>query len=589
MSEKWLGRTPTQREQAAVERAMRRAGWSKPGRARVATWTQRLVLMGFAMMVALPLIGIGYHLPGVSGQDGTRGLAPDAGTAFSTGPVFQGVIVADNGQVLAFIGYNTWGGQFVGLTNGSQLYANAVQFYGYDLTDHPVNLSLDIIIGNSVVTKTYISLIPATQESTSIALPSELSWTKLTLIIGGVTQVYSYATPISLLPPSVENVGGLDLLVLVVISEMVIGVASCVVLAKWFMNRALWAPPFSLLVYGHVILISIAALVLTDYQFINQTFAGWSPLVYAVFVIPMLFFFMLSYFNKAPAAIVLRANTPQAGRLSYHIWWIEVADTPQGDQCLIQPTFGGMWARFWGHYVPFSAVEDKVTKPEPFVAELITQQLLSREEILRRVRRPSPAKSNPLDDFVAIPAQLARKPDKKHPLPTKLYWTPTGMPIDVEWPKLSWHRPVDVPAKLSPEGQVLVPAHTQQKLTWPHYSEGKAVLTLASIHFRSVQSVVSGWRGVEDLVKVLGDTSYDLDMMKATFDTQVAQKVRERLLARESAIGRTSEDISTEEAAQEAERTRNQLLDLNELYGSDVVSRPLTPAEEDRRRRRRVQ
>ncbi len=490
-------------------------------------------------------------------------------------PTFIGAIIVDDGQALVFIGYATWGGLFEALSNNSQLYANVLQVYAFDLTQYNVSLKIAMKIDGATST-TRVTLVPGGTEQANIQLPDHQSWTTIIATIGGVEQTYSYATPISLLPPSIENVGGLDLMVLIVISEMVIVAGASIALAKKFMQRALWAPPFSLLIWGHVVLVSIAAAVLIDYQWVDMTFAGWSPLVYAGCVAPMLFLSMLSFFNKAPSALILRANTPLAGRLSYHVWWIDVAQDPKGNECLIQPTTGGMLARYFGHYTPFTANEDIVTKPEPFVADLIQQKLLSRQEILRRVRRPSPAKSNPLDDFVAIPAQLTVKPDKHHNMPSRLYWTPTGMPIDVEWPHLSFHRDVDVPARINEAGTVVVPAHTEHKLAWPHYTEGKAKLTLASIHFRSVQSVVSGWRSIEDLVKVLTDTSFDLDMLKSTFDTVLAAKLRERLLAREAALGRTAEDLTEQEAVLEAERTRGDMPNLEELYGRDVVTRPLT-------------
>lgn len=119
------------------------------------------------------------------------------------------------------------------------------------------------------------------------------------------------------------------------------------------------------------------------------------------------------------------------------------------------------------------------------------------------------------------------------------------------------------------------PAHTEAHWSLPHYNEGSADIVLAPIHYRSAQSVVAGWRTAEDLAEVLSDTALDLEATKSHFETEVARKVRERLVARESLMGRTANDMDEKEAAQEAMRMKENVSSLDALMGRGPVSTPL--------------
>ena len=503
-------------------------------------------------------------------------------------PTFQGSVVADFGQVLVFTGTIGWGGVYTPISDGDHVYSDVITLVIYDLRSTAITMPLVLTeAGESYNSTTTIT--PGNPDVVTISLQQSTSWNAVSLKLVDKTLHYQVATPLSLLPPSIANVGGMDLLVLAVLSEALIAFAACVALAKYMMMRALWAPKFSLLIWGHVVLVGLAGAILVDFQWVDQTFAGWSPLIYVGGVAPMFFASILSYFNEAPTALILRPNAPLSGTLSYHGWHILTAKDPRGRTVIIQPSWGGFWARFWGHHVTLADAEYGVTQPEPFVAVVDNRRVLSKEEILKRMRdsegresrflgslrrrvaRPTPRKQNPLDDFVIHPAWLDGKPRHNRTLPIRLYWTSTGQPVEVEWPRLSFHKVVERPAKLSPEGQVLIEKHTETRLTWPHYTEGRASIVLNSIHYRSAQSVVAGWRQVEDLAKVLSMTSLDLEMLKSAFETGVQEKVREIITARSATIGRTADDMDETEAAQEAERPRDNLRNIDDLFGRGPV------------------
>lgn len=484
---------------------------------------------------------------------------------------------ANDGTVLGFNGYLTWGGIYNPISNGSQVYAGAFVLDLYYLASSGTSTITLTVTENGQSTTQHLALLAQQAVQYTVNLPPDNSWTPLTMVVGGTVLQYTVAVPISFLPNQISQVGGLDLLSLAILSEAMICLALAVSCAYACMRRAKWAPKVSLLIWGHVILFSLVGFILFDFQQVDQTFAGWSPLVYAVFLFPVFWLFSLSFFNRAPRAQILRANAPLAGRLSFNSWSIRITD--DGKE-IIDPSWRGFFARLSGKRVRLVPEESGITMPEPFVADLRNLRVASRRSILRRVSRPSPDKALPTDDFNLIPSSPEGKfAPREKDLPIKLFFTPVGQPVVVNWPRLSMHRDVLVPAEVDKDsGMTLIPEHHERRLTLPHFTDGEAHLQLHSLHFRSAASVVAGWRSAEDLGQVLSDTSLDLESLKADFETQVARKVRQRLLARDALIGRGEDDLDEVEAAQEAERERNTMTAAEMAYGKALVdSRSLSP------------
>jgi hypothetical protein len=221
------------------------------------------------------------------------------------------------------------------------------------------------------------------------------------------------------------------------------------------------------------------------------------------------------------------------------------------------------------------------------MADLINRKVKSSEQILRRVRRPSPDKSHPLDDFDVIPGSLDGRPSRGDDPPLKLLFTPTGFPVEVTWPKLTIHKDRDVPQATTKDGMV-IEAHTEPHLSMPHYLPGRAAITLHTLHFRSAMSVINGWRSVEDLGLLLDTITLDLEALKATFGTQVTKKVRERILSRETLINRGAEDLDSLEAAQEAVREKTQgFMSLDDLFGRSMIPSQVAQRNIEKTRKRK--
>ena len=231
-----------------------------------------------------------------AGLTGTpqAGLTPEAGLTGT--PALPSAYLVDNGAALVFVGSESWTAVWASEGNGSQVYSNALLLIAYDLRSSDFLLKVDAYQGShGWVSNQSVLMASLTETVITVNFVSDANWQSVTLDIGGppsqggAVWQGQIATPFSLLPPSVLNVGGLDILALGIISEGVACFAGMTGLARVLQRRARYAPKFSLLIWGHVVVVGIAATVILDYQWVNMTFAGWSPLAYAFAVSPMMF------------------------------------------------------------------------------------------------------------------------------------------------------------------------------------------------------------------------------------------------------------------------------------------------------------
>jgi hypothetical protein len=499
-----------------------------------------ILLLILLTLISLALVGKGQGAPvHPSGPIGSPNGAPSFDSAF----------IVDGGRALILVGYPSWGNQYTSAASGSQVYAGSLWLIGYDLTEVPLNVSIDLFqAGYGWVNNSYL-FQPREQTDIGVTLAYSVSWTATELRMGGdTTWTGTVAVPISLLPPSVANLGGLDLLVLAVISEMVIVASSAVAVARWMMRRANWAPKFSLLVWGHVVLIGIASAVLLDFQYVDATFAGWSPLVYAFAIWPMLWAFALSYFNhsfKVEGLQPLARTKVRFGRML-----LQMAVLPDGRTELVLETWAGFWHRFWGHHVIVEGNEPNRPDLARFPIDHIPSPTKTRARRRERRRAEGWEVVNPQGDGT-----------------TEIVLLDSSEPPVVRWPKLSVHRIVDVPPKLSPEGAVLVPAHPKRKLALPHYIEGAAEgFRIAPVHDIWPWAVASRWANVSTLARIHGKTETELQALKAQYHADVNAEVESRLVSWYSLMGQPTRELTEEEARQEAERKAS-VRSLSDLLG----------------------
>ena len=570
-----------------LRRSERRTGNSGPrwGHRKTSLAPQGIALLVFLLVMA-PLASLG-----IGSARAASGPSSNLTPATSGLPVQFGGFLTNDRHYLIFAGVTTWGGGFESITNNTQVYASSIELVIYSLLPTPSTL-LIVSTENGVSTSQSVAVTDVSSPTVvSVNLLPIHSWTSVTMSVDETPQSYSVSVPISFLPSNIANVGGLDLIALAIISECLVALALAVSLAYGTMRKALWAPHFSLLVWGHVILISIAASVILDFQQVDELFAGWSPLFYAVFLFPIFFIFSLSFFNKARKVEMLQARAPLSGRLSFHRWEFYLGRDQKGRWVVIGPRWGDWLARAFGHHVPITTTETSVDTPEPFMADIVNHRLLSREQIERRVRNPSPAKSSAFEDFDIIPVTLegrAASGSGRSEPPSLLLFTPVGRPVNVTFPHLSVHKDKLIPARLDRKsGEVIIPEHHANRLCLPYYTEGKADITLHLIHFRSSISVTNGWRNADSLALLLADTQLDLESLKSHITETVTRLVKEQTLARESLLHRGETDLPAEEAVLEAERDKTSSIPtLEELFGrGTVLPRGLTPKEPEEKKK----
>lgn len=481
--------------------------------------------------------------------------APAASATSVTGaPSLASAYLVGGGSALVFVGAESWTAVWQTEANGSQIYTNQLILLAFDLRQTNVSLVVDAFqSGHGWVDNQSVSLQPLQEVQVLVTFANDPNWQGVVVLMDGTPFVAQVATPISLLPPSIFNVGGLDILALGIVSEGIVVFAGLISLAKVLMRRAKWAPKFSLLVWGHVVVVGIAAAVILDFEWVDRTFAGWSPLVYVFAVAPMIFLYSLSLFNETEKAELLQRVAKPHGRILYRRWLLRFATLADGRVVLIWETWRGWLARLFGHHVVIDTGEENV--PDVFEGDIRIEASPSRTR--GSVRLSDRWKvGNPQEDQVS-----------------RLWWTETGDPVTVTWPHLTIHRLKDVPRKTSPEGAVIREAYQKKVLTWPHYSEPHVELHRALEDYRVVEAVSAEWASVRDLYRVLSKVKTDLYTTKANFSANVEAEVEARLLAYYSLLGKTSADMTDEEAEEEARRTTRapslaELLDENRLRPS---------------------
>lgn len=477
-------------------------------------------------------------------------------------PDLSSIYVVGHGQAAVAIGYVGWGGAWTAAPNGSQLYAGQIQLTAVSLLSYNSTFTFDLYVATHGWVNDSIVLAPVSATDISVNLPADPNWRAVVLVMDGTSWDGQVATPISLLPNSISDVGGLDILALGIISEMVLVCAAATALGAWVQRRALYAPKFSLLVWGHVIIIAIAAAVLLDFEAVDRTFAGWSPLVYAFAIGPVWFLFILSYFNRAEKAEILQGVARPGGRFHYRRWLVREGDLPNGARVAIKEGWGQWFARARGHHVvlddgdpshpaPWSATVEKIRSPTD--TKTYDDRLGGR----------GAGRARAVDDFRVVNPQEDGVALIQH--------TDTSEPMEVNWPRLVWKRAKEVPAKVAPSGQVLVPAHTKMVWTWPHFTEGSVgALRLADEHYAPAAAVSAHWASQRDLARAFAKVSTDLWVLKANFDAKVQDRVESILTAYQSVVGRPRFDMTDGEADAEAIRSKDtrslsELLDVRDL------------------------
>lgn len=469
----------------------------------------------------------------------------------SNAPTLSGAVIIDDGAALGLVGYTGWLGVWTPASNGTQIYTSQFYLIFFNLRTTGFPLTIVVRQNGGFVSNSSIFLSPVSESAVTINLPTHTSWTATSLNFSGTPAWHGQAaTPVSFLPPSVASVGGLDLLALVLVSFMVLVGSAAFAVAAWAMRRAVWAPRFSLLVWGHVLLALLAALVFLDYIQIDQAFAGWSPLVYPWATFPLFFLSALWRFNRAPQVEILQGVAPPSGEFAYRRTKVRVGPLPDGRVVPVGESWGDFWARFWLHYGD-PIWDGSPENMPPFLApvETMVSPTASPRAALKaaKMRRKFPLTTHPLFRFQVTNPQADDVAYIAH--------AKTSEPLKFAYPYLSFHRVVDVPAvyQPSPSGPVMVRAPTKKrKLSWPHYVDPPSHFNaniLEDKHFAFGAVVWAEFSTIKDLSRVVSKLGTELAVLKAHIHNLTEDKKYADLRTHYSVVDRASSGISEEESA----------------------------------------
>lgn len=454
-----------------------------------------------------------------------------------------------------------------GFTDCSLIFGNSIDIYDVSPLDYnstatvlyeelsPSNLSLVV----SSQTQSFSIAGRAVTEFT-FTIDSTLQQRPFVLQIDGVEFVGYHLTPLTLLPNSVLTVGGLDLLVLLIVVEAGLIFGPLLLVAKALSRKAIFAPHFRLALWAPIAGFLMFFAILTDYRLIDESFGGVSYLVYPAIFAVLMFLWSLHLFNRAEVVEVLKADPAGGHRLRYLRWTLLVGVRKDGSLVVIDPRWRGWLYALFGHFVTLvPAQSEALGENEPAAAEIENRVLLPQHVIQRRLQRELPSKERPTDDFVILNAE-------KYEEPTRLFWVDTDQPFEIRYCYLSAHREVEVPPKLSPEGEVLVPASTRLKLSWPHIVTPPCDVRLAGIHYWTTPVAAQGWMGAESTNALLEKRTYQVTILRSRLHTEADRMAEERVAEIMTMIDKARAPPTEAELADEVER-----IDLTRRHGGDSL------------------
>lgn len=469
-------------------------------------------------------------------------------------PTLSGYYIIGNGAALVAVGYVGWANVWTPAGNGSQIYSQGLYLAFFNLRSVPTVVPIDVKENGVWVSNTTLNVAAVTENAVTITLPQITTWSAVTLYFYGVATWYGWvATPVSLLPNYILNIGGLDLFALTLVSFMLINAVGGYALGRWAMRRAIWAPKFSLLIWGHVIIVAIAGGVFLDYQAIDSTFAGWSPLVYPWFTFPMVFLTSLSYFNRGQRVQIQQGELTSNDEVGFALTEVRIGRLPTNEVVYVGEGWPHFVQRFFGHHAVAHDGDPK--KPRPWFAP--ARHLLSptaspreRRKAKRMAAAVAPRGAEALTKFPVLNST------EKDAVAYIAFGKGTEPPV-VNFPYLSLHRWVKVDAEYAPSGVagqppvVVKEAGTKRVLAWPHYvdPEPSKLPDLEDYHYETAYAVWAKFASVRDLGRVYSKVAHAFSMLSAHLETRVNDEVYAQLRTFFSLIHRVSTGISEEEAA----------------------------------------
>lgn len=518
-----------------LSRAVPAIGGSRSPRASRGPWRWGFPIVALAICGGLLLAPIGSARADVAGL-----------------PSLSSAYILGHGAALLLVGYLGFFGVWTTVANGSQVYTDALYLVLFNLQTVNETVSLAAVQGNNTVASVTSVLPPLSQVGVALNLPLIHTWTRTVLVADGVrTWVGQIAVPISLLPPYILNIGGLDLLALGIVAGCVYAFVGAFAIARWLMKRAIYAPRFSLALYGHVALILLAGAVFADYRFIDSAFAGWSPLIYPIAIFPFVFVTALSYFNRAAKVELLQGIATESGEMAWRRTLVRVGLLPDGRAAFIGGSWWDFWARVWGHFPIFDDGDE--TKTAPLLQPV--ENAPSPTDPPKKGRRKRTPRAYPIGPHRLLAFRVANPQEDEVGF---LGWVKQSEPVRFRYPRLRWTRAHTLPAEYLPAGPAGgAPIQTKlerivRKLSLPHYEQPTVSpsVELEDKHYVFGAAVWAGFASIRDLARAVSKLGQEVAFYRARLHNEVQDELYSKLRTHYALTGRATSGISETEAAQ---------------------------------------
>jgi hypothetical protein len=515
-------------------------------------WGGRSFPIALGVLVLAPFLTIG--LPSVRAAP----IAPTVTPALAGAPSLNGYFIVGDGAALVAVGYVSWVGSWTQAGNGTSVYSPQFDLYYFNLHPYAVTVTTAVEVSGTFVQNVSVYVPPLNEASQTLTLPTNPAWSGTTLWFDGTPYwTGQTTTPAVFLPTLLDIQGFADLFSLWVISFMVIVAGSGLALARFAMSRAVWAPRMRLIMWAHLPIFALVGAVFADYQGVVSTFAGWSPLVYPWFLIPLFFVTGLWTYRRGGKILVLSGRLTERDELGYGASVLRVGPLPSGYLVYIDPSWWGFWARFWRAY---TYVEDPdPSKPRPWLAPVrwVPSPTMSARE-RQRARRQFYSPTSYAEALTRFPL-FSKEKDGGGDEFGYVAWAKLDTLPDVVWPRLRWSRLVPKPAVLQadPNGGppiVVKPAREVRRLTKPHYvGAGKqAAIELDDVHTAPAHAVWARFASRRDLGRLLSKYKGAVAAWSEGFENRVQAEVEAELRSFALLRNRVARPVTEAEAEDEA-------------------------------------
>lgn len=445
------------------------------------------------VIVGLVLLGA---LAGASGSASAFGLQVPYGFSTPTGsfvvPYWQNILSSDPVTPDTLVFGDTLYIEFFDALGNRSITVASLQ-YGDGQTNISDNRSFSVA-GRDITLLTY-------------DLPSSTMERSVRLCVDGGCMTFAHASPITLIPSGILTIGGLDLLAFGITVEFGLLLFPAVVFARSLARKALWFPKFKAWLVAPHVALGFILLIGLDYRAFDELFSGLGFLFIPVVFVALFFLWSLHLFNVATPAYATRAE-PNGGReLTEFRWRFFVGQMPDGKLVLIGCYWRDAFARLFGHApVLYDPADRSRADGGPLGAHVVNMRLETRDEradrftkMLQRRMKELPSAAHALDQFRTVNVGGSRLNPRERDPPLLHYYVDSDAWLNATMPRLSVHKAVREAEVKTPTGEVVKPARTVLKLTWPHYIESSGAETsLAGLHYLAVPSVASLlWVAVE--------------------------------------------------------------------------------------------